>query len=124
RWSWPAGCSPIPATVPSVSVSPGSGARADPLVRRTRPADQRPTGQGLVGPAGQQPSGPAGQRRGSMWIFGAGPAPVGRVPASTSATSSSPMVAATSGRGSTLPLVKAAIAPGRPGEADSTPTAV
>ena len=59
-----------------------------------------------------------------MWIFGAGPAPVGRVPASTSATSSSPMVAATSGRGSTLPLVKAAIAPGRPGEADSTPTAV
>lgn len=43
------------------------------------------------------------QRRGSTWIFGPAPAPSGRHPPSTAPTSSSPTVAATSGRGSTSP---------------------
>src|SRR5262249_36056323 len=63
-------------------------------------------------------------RRGSTWILGPGPAPSGRCPASTPATSSSPTVAATIGRGSTVPSAYASIVAARPGEADSTPTAV
>src|SRR5262249_22057466 len=62
--------------------------------------------------------------RGSTWILGPGPAPSGRCPASTPATSSSPTVAATIGRGSTVPSAYASIVPARRGEADSTRTAV
>jgi hypothetical protein len=45
----------------------------------------------------------AQRSRGSMWIFGPGPARAGRSPANTAPTWSSPTVAATTGRGSTTP---------------------
>ena len=62
--------------------------------------------------------------RGSTCTFGAAPQAAGRWPASTAATSSSPTVAATSGRGSTRPEAYSSIAPASPPEALSTPTTV
>src|SRR5690242_16069936 len=75
---------------------------------------ERQPGPGVAGPPG----------RGSIWIFGPGPAPATRRPARTSTHWSRPTVAATSGRASTAPAAYAAIASARPLDPPRMPTAV
>ena len=81
-----------------------SGGAAVAPVRRSRRRAGAAGRARKTWPERRYPRTGAGPSRGSTWIFGPGPAPSGRLPASTSATWSSPTVAATSGRGSTTPV--------------------